>query len=190
MQPTILDNPLFQSVLSRLGSLGLFIFGWKTQGRIPALKKYVLICAPHSSNWDFVFFLLMIFKLRLAPRWMGKTSMFTPPFGTLLKGLGGIPIDRSKSLNTVSQMAQAFGKNERLIIALAPSGTRSHGATWKTGFYHMAREAGVPIVCGYVDYKTRTGGLGPVFIPQQDIKQDMKFIQSFYRNKSGRKPRH
>jgi len=185
MQPTILDSPFFRSVLCRVGSLGLFLLRWKTRGRVPALKKFVLICAPHTSNWDFVFFLLMIFKLRLAAHWMGKSSMFTPPFGTLLKRLGGIPVDRSKSFNTVSQMADAFRQNDRLIIALAPSGTRSREASWKTGFYHIAREAGVPIVCGYVDYKNRTGGLGPVIIPQGEIEPDMKLIQSFYQDKSG-----
>jgi len=188
MQPTIFSNPFFQSVLCRLGSMGLFIFRWKTRGKVPALKKFVLICAPHTSNWDFVFFLLIIFKLKLTPRWMGKASMFTPLFGPLLRQLGGIPIDRSRSFNTVSQMAEAFAQNDRLIIALAPSGTRSHGALWKTGFYHIARAANVPIVCGYVDYKTRTGGLGPVFVPQNNLQEDMKLIQFFYRDKIGRPP--
>jgi len=186
MQPTLLSSPVFQSVLSRIGRLGLFIFGWRTKGRVPDLKKFILVCAPHTSNWDFVFFLLMVFKFRMAACWMGKDTLFIPPFRSLLKRLGGIPIDRSKSLNTVSQMAKEFDRNDRLVIAIAPSGTRRCGASWKTGFYHIAKQANVPIVCGYVDYKTRTGGLGPVFIPQGDIAQDMKQIQSFYRDKSGR----
>ena len=186
MQPTILTHPLFQSFFYSIGRLGLSILGWKTKGQVPDLKKFVLICAPHTSNWDFVFFLLMVFKFRMRVYWMGKEAMFRPPFRTLLLWLGGIPIDRSRSANTVSQMANAFDRADQLIIALAPSGTRSRDVGWKTGFYHIAREAGVPIVCGFVDYKRRTGGIGPAFFPKGDTRRELKQIQSFYRDKSGR----
>lgn len=186
VQPSIIAHPVLRPVFEMIGRLGLFVLGWKTRGQVPDLKKFVLVCAPHTSNWDFVFFLLMIFKFRIPVHWMGKNTMFTPPFRSLLHRLGGISIDRSRSANTVSQIARAFHQSDRLIIALAPSGTRSRDARWKTGFYHIAREACVPIVCGYVDYKRKTGGIGPALLPDTDIQKDMEQLLTFYRDKSGR----
>jgi 1-acyl-sn-glycerol-3-phosphate acyltransferase len=184
VRPNIITHPLFKPFFPLIGRLGLFVLGWKTQGKVPNIKKFVLICAPHSSNWDFVLFLLMIFKFKIPVHWMGKKSMFAPPFRSLLHCLGGIPIDRSQSGNTVSQMVSAFQRSERLIIALAPSGTRKNGVQWKTGFYHLARQANVPIVCGFVDYEKKTGGIGPVFIPHKGVGQGMEDIQAFYIDKS------
>ncbi|MFA5906263.1 MAG: lysophospholipid acyltransferase family protein [Desulfobacula sp.] len=188
MTPILLNNIILKPLFYIFGAALLFIPGWRSEGRGPDIDKYVLIAAPHTSNWDFVFFLLIIFKLRLPVYWMGKRSMFSWPFRGLLKRLGGIPVDRSEKNNVVNTMAKAFDASEKLIITIAPSGTRTMGGSWKTGFYHIAREAKVPIVCGFLDYKKKTGGIGPVFQVTGDLEADMAAIRSFYSGISGRYP--
>ncbi|MDD9303931.1 MAG: 1-acyl-sn-glycerol-3-phosphate acyltransferase [Desulfobacter sp.] len=150
------------------------------------MKKFILIAAPHSSNWDFVFFLLIIFKFQIPVHWMGKDTMFPPLFSHLLKRLGGIPIDRSQKGNTVKRMAQEFNRADQLILTIAPSGTRQNVDQWKTGFYRIALEAEVPIVCGFVDYKRKTGGIGPIVHPSGDLETDLNQMRRFYKDKSGR----
>lgn len=162
--------------------------GWQIKGDPPDLKKFVLIAAPHSSNWDFVYFLFIIFKFRMPVRWMGKESMFILPFRGLLKRLGGIPVNRSVQGNLVASMAGEFTRANRMILTIAPSGTRQKVRRWKTGFYHIAMQADVPIVCGFLDYKKRQGGIGPVFFPTGDMDSDLKDIQDFYTDKPGKYP--
>ena len=186
LKPSLLSNPLLKPVFSLISRIGLFILGWKTRGEMPDLKKFVIVAAPHSSNWDFVIFLLIIFKFQIPVHWMGKNTMFIPPFRTLLQYMGGIPIDRSRKGNTVTIMARAFNDADRLIVTIAPSGTRSRTTTWKTGFYRIADQAKVPIVLGFVDYKRKIGGVGPVFYPTGDMDADLIRIQAFYRGKSGK----
>ena len=186
MKPSLLSNPLLKPVFSLISRIGLFLLGWKTQGEMPDLKKFVLVAAPHSSNWDFVIFLLIIFKFQIPVHWMGKHTMFIPPFKTLLQYLGGIPIDRSRKANTVTIMSDAFRASDQLIVTIAPSGTRSKTNTWKTGFYRIAHQAKIPIVLGFVDYKRKTGGIGPTFFPTGDLDADLTQIRSFYSDKSGK----
>jgi 1-acyl-sn-glycerol-3-phosphate acyltransferase len=186
VSPTLLNNIVLQPLFHWFASVCLFFLGWTTRGEMPNLKKAVLIAAPHSSNWDFVFFLLIIFKFRLSVHWMAKHTMFKWPFKPLLLRLGGIPIDRSGKGNIVKTMTRAFESSTDLIITIAPSGTRDSVTQWKTGFYHIAHQAKVPIVCGYIDYKTRTIGIGPLFHTSGEIDADMKSIKTFYIRFSGR----
>ncbi|MEH0019262.1 MAG: lysophospholipid acyltransferase family protein [Desulfobacter sp.] len=186
MTPSLLGNPILKPFFYVIARIGLFVLGWKPHGSIPDLKKFILIAAPHTSNWDFVIFLLIIFRYRIPIHWMGKNTMFAPPFRTLLKRLGGIPIDRSQKNSTVSTMAEAFTQSDRLIVTIAPSGTRSNVDAWKTGFYRIAHQAGVPIVCGFIDYPRKTCGIGPTVFPTGDLENDLAGIRSFYRDKSGR----
>lgn len=186
MTPILLNNIILQPFFYLGAVVLLFLFGWKTNGESPDIHRYVLIAAPHTSNWDFVFFLLIIFKMRLPVYWMGKDSMFRWPFKGILKRLGGIPVNRSEKNNVVSFMAKAFENTERLVITIAPSGTRRNTGLWKTGFYHIAREAKVPIVCGFIDYQHKTIGVGPIFHPTGDMRADMDTIHSFYAPFSGR----
>jgi 1-acyl-sn-glycerol-3-phosphate acyltransferase len=188
MTPILLNNIILKPLFYLIGVTLLFIFGWRSEGRGPDIDKYVLIAAPHTSNWDFVFFLLIIFKLRLPVYWMGKRSMFRWPFQELLKRLGGIPVDRLEKNNVVNTMTKAFEASEKLILTIAPSGTRTTGRSWKTGFYHIAREAKVPIVCGFLDYDKKIGGIGPVFTVTGDIDADIAAIKSSYSDISGRYP--
>lgn len=186
MNPTLLNNVILQPLFYWFATVSLFLLRWKIKGKIPDIKKFVIIAAPHSSNWDFVFFLLIIFKFKISAHWMGKHTMFKRPFKWLLKRLGGIPIDRSGKGHIVRSMADAFKQSTRLIITIAPSGTREKVTTWKTGFYHIAHQAKVPIVCGFIDYPEKTIGIGPTFNTTGDIDSDMTAIKSFYAPFSGK----
>lgn len=188
--PLLLNNRVFKPVLHWFARISLFLLGWKTEGRVPRLDKFILIAAPHSTNWDFVYFLLIIFKFRMPVHWMGKESMFIHPFKGLLKRLGGIPVDRSQKGALVTRMVAAFGRADRMIVTIAPSGTRQQVSRWKTGFYHIANQANIPIVCGFIDYRKKKGGIGPVFIPTGDADADIANIRKFYRNKSGKYPEY
>ena len=121
---------------------------------IPVEKKFVVIAAPHTSNWDFLYFLALGEKLAIPLSFMGKKALFRWPFAGLMKELGGIPVDRSKSVNMVDQMIAEFKKRDTFMLTIAPEGTRGKVREWKTGFYHIAVGAGVPLVCGLMDYKT------------------------------------
>ena len=186
MRPLLLNNPLLRPIFYLFANVALFVLGWKTKGKMPDIKRFILVAAPHSSNWDFVYFLLIIFKFQIPVHWMAKESMFVWPFKGFLKRLGGIPINRSKKGNVVADMVDTIGRADRLIITIAPSGTREEVTQWKTGFYQIASQANIPIVCGFVDYKLKTGGIGPVILPTGDMDADMEAIKAFYTDKFGR----
>lgn len=186
MKPSLLNNPVLKPVFYLIARVGLFIFGWNVRGKMPDIKKFILVAAPHSTNWDFVFFLFLIFYYQIPVHWMGKNTMFIPPFRRLLERLGGIPIDRSQNRNTVQIMADEFREADRLIVTIAPSGTRKSVGKWKTGFYRIALEADIPIVCGFVDYKRKMGGIGPVIHPCGDLEKDITAMRDFYKDKAGR----
>ena len=172
-----------------VGKFVLSVSGWKIAGTLPEREKYVLIAAPHTSNWDLVYMLAIAFVLDMRINWMGKDSLFKPPFGFLLKWLGGVAIDRSKTNNVVQAMADEFTTRDRLILAVPPSGTRGRRDFWKSGFYHIARTAQVPIVMGYLDYATKTGGFGPNhLVPGDDLVSDMNEIRAFYGTLQGKFP--
>jgi 1-acyl-sn-glycerol-3-phosphate acyltransferase len=171
------------------GKSVLALRGWKIAGALPEREKYVLIAAPHTSNWDLVYMLCIAFVLDMKINWMGKDSLFKPPLGFLLSWLGGVAIDRSKTNNVVQAMADEFTTRDRLILAVPPSGTRGRKDHWKSGFYHIAKVAQVPIVMGYLDYATKTGGFGPNhLIPGGDLSADMDAIREFYGTISGKFP--
>jgi len=166
----------------------LWLTGWRISGRLPQAPKMVLIAAPHTSNWDLPYMLFAAFALRAKVYWMGKDAIFGWPFGRLFKWLGGIPIDRSKANNVVAQSIDHFACNENLILAVPPVGTRKRVLNWKTGFYHIAYGAGVPIALGFLDYKNKIGGVGPILHPTGNIDADMVEIRAFYQDISGKYP--
>lgn len=172
-----------------LGLMFLKMLGWRVEGEIPSIKKFVIIAAPHTSNWDFPITLAVAFALKVKIYWMGKAAMFRWPFGALLRWLGGIPIDRSRTHNMVDQSVQAFQERDNLIMVVPPEGTRKKVSYWKTGFYHIARGAGVPIVLGFLDYRRKAGGIGPTFFPTGRIEEDLNQIRAFYAAIAGKRQR-
>jgi 1-acyl-sn-glycerol-3-phosphate acyltransferase len=161
---------------------------WQAVGTLPDIPKYVMIAAPHTSNWDFPIMMFIAFKVKAKLYWMGKDAIFKKPFGGLFKWLGGIPIDRGRSNNIVAQMVERFNAMERLVLTIPPSGTRKRVSEWKSGFYHIAMGANVPVVLGFLDYKKRTGGIGPVVALTGDMDSDMAGIRSFYADIKGKYP--
>lgn len=163
--------------------------GWRIDGKLPDIPKFVLIGAPHTSNWDFILFLGVIFSLRANVRFMGKAELFRFPVGWFFRYCGGVPVDRKKSTGLVEQMVQACQAAERFILVIAPEGTRHSVAEWKRGFYHIAKKAGIPIVIAVVDGKHKTVRLGQVFHPTDDMEADMKTIKGFFAGARGIKAR-
>jgi 1-acyl-sn-glycerol-3-phosphate acyltransferase len=171
-----------------VGRLWLRLFGWEVRGEAPTHSKFVLIAAPHTSNWDFPFMLATAYVMRVRISWLGKHTLFTPPWGWLIRKLGGIPVDRRASHSLVMQMAKRFHSTNDLVLAIPPEGTRSKVSVWKSGFYHIAAESGVPIGLGYLDYSRKLSGLGMFVMPSGNVREDMNKIRGFYRDVRGRYP--
>ncbi len=171
-----------------VGALYLRLAGWRVEGCLPDFAKGVLIAAPHTSNWDLPFMLAIAYVLGLRPSWLGKRELFRWPFGWLMRWLGGVPVDRRASQNLVQQAIDRFASAQRLFLVVPPSGTRRRATHWKSGFYHIARGAGVPIICTFLDYRRKVGGIGPVLRPSGDVRADMRTIRGFYADIVGRYP--
>ena len=163
--------------------------GWRVEGKLPDIPKFVLVGAPHTSNWDFVLFLGVIFTLRANVRFMGKAEIFRSPIGAFFRYCGGVPVERKKSTGLVDQMVQVCNESERFILTIAPEGTRHHVTEWKRGFYHIAKGARIPIVIAVVDGRHKTVRIGQVFHPTEDMEADMKTIQGFFAGIVGINPR-
>ncbi len=188
----IYDNRFFSGLLNVLGRVILRAGRWKIVGEIPPIPKFVAVAAPHTSNWDFPVFMAVVGVLRIRVRFLGKHSLFRGPFGWLFYWLGGIPVEREAggAADVVSKACEAFQKHDELILGLAPEGTRSKVDKWKSGFYRIAVEAGVPIVLVFLNAKTRELGIGPTFLPTGDRDADMAVIRAFYADKVGINPRN
>ena len=182
MHRTIFTTPVVNALLRGFSLAFLKMTGWTVEGSLPPqATRSVFIAAPHTSNWDLPYTLMVAFALRLNPYWMGKQSIFKAPFGGLMRWLGGIPVNRAQSSNLVAASADAIrAADGPLQLIVPPEGTRSKTRYWKTGFYYIARTAQVPIVMAYMDYATKRSGLGPLFQPTGDIEADMAAIKAFY----------
>ena len=182
MHRTIFTTPGVNTVLRGLSLAILKLPGWRVEGHFPAdCPKCVVIAAPHTSNWDLPNTLMAGFALRANLYWMGKRSIFRPPFGAFMRWLGGIAVNREKSNNLVAASVEAIrAARGSLQLVVPPEGTRSKVRYWKTGFYYIAHGAGVPIVLSYMDYARKVSGIGPVFHPTGDIERDMAEIKAFY----------
>ena len=168
--------------------LVLWLGGWRPDGAAPREPRYVLIAAPHTSNWDFIWVLAFAWALEVDIRWVGKEEMFRWPFGGLMRWLGGIPVRRKARANQVEQLAERLRAAEALVLVVPVEGTRAWVPRWKSGFYHVARAAGVPIVLGFLDYGRKLGGFGPAIRPSGDVRRDMERIRTFYRDVQGKYP--
>ena len=180
MRTTIFSTPILTPILRAISIVILKILRWQTRGGELPHQKFVLIGAPHTSNWDFPLMLMVVLKLRLRVFWMGKHTLFPFPFSGLMKWLGGIPINRSASHNVVRETVRQFKENKDLVVLVPPEGTRSKVARWKTGFYHIANMAEVPILMGYVNAEKKEAGFADFFYPTGDVEGDLEKIREFY----------
>jgi 1-acyl-sn-glycerol-3-phosphate acyltransferase len=182
-------QPSLLSRLFRAALVGIYRYnGWKAEGEVPDARKYVLIAAPHTSNWDFVNFLGLTEDLGIKPHFMAKSSLFRWPFTNFMLDMGGVPVDRSSNRNYVQQMIEEFGRRDSFILTVAPEGTRGSVGTWKSGFYHIAMGAGVPMVVGMCDYAKKTGGLGQLIWPSGDYAADIKRLAAIYASVTPKHP--
>lgn len=166
----------------------LKVLGWKTLVIVEEPKKSIICVAPHTSNWDFLIGQLYYSALGRKSSFLMKKSWFFFPIGNLLRGLGGIPIDRSKSTSVTDQLAEEFKKRDTLHLAITPEGTRSLVQKWKMGFYHIAVKANVPIQLAYFDYGKKEMGITEIIYPSGDEKADLKKIFDYYKNVEARFP--
>lgn len=176
-------NPLAQL----LGQLVLSVFGWRKAGQVPSARNIVIIAAPHTTNWDFIFLLAAAYSFGISVNWLGKDSLFRSPLGPILRFLGGVPVDRSKRNNLVQSLSAQIEHGSGIALVIPPSGTRRKTEHWKSGFYRIAEAAQIPLVCGYLDYQKKEAGLGLAFLPS-DLSQDMNRIREFYEPIVGKYP--
>ena len=188
MQYTIFRTPVFRHIFLFLSWSWLTLANWEIVGEVPKEKKFVLIAAPHTSNWDFPLLMAMACLFRLEIYWMGKDALFWGPFGPLMRWLGGIPIDRQNSHNVVDATVKAFNRSESLVVVIPPEGTRAKVRHWKSGFYHIAIGANVPIGLSFLDFNEKKGGFLPTFYPTGNVEDDIDAIKLFYRDVKGKYP--
>ena len=162
--------------------------GWEVAGELPDLPRFVIIAAPHTSNWDFVIGVLAKYAIGLRVSFLGKDTLFRPPLGWLMRWLGGQPVDRSSPHGVVEQTVDAMLAAPGFVLALAPEATRKRVTRWRTGFYQIAMGAGVPIVLAYFDFGRKRVGLGPMLWPSGDLGADLKRIGEFYAGVQGKRP--
>jgi 1-acyl-sn-glycerol-3-phosphate acyltransferase len=161
---------------------------WGFDGEVPNISKGVIIVAPHTSNWDFVIGAAAMLALDLKLRFLGKHTLFDGPLAPMMRGLGGIPVDRTQpGSGVVEGMAERFKNEKELLLALAPEGTRSSVDRWKTGFHRIARAAGVPIMAVALDYGPRRIRFGPLVTPSDDLDHDMTIFFEFFATARGRR---
>ncbi len=169
---------------SRLASLALKTFGWKFEGDVPSETKCVCLAVPHTSNWDGVLLVALTRSIGLEMEWMVKDSWVKGPLRPLMRGLGAVGINRSRATNVVDQMVAEFGRRDRFVLGIPPEGTRARAEHWKSGFYHIALGAKVPVIPGYLDYARKRGGLGPAIHLTGEVGADMNQIRAFYAAKN------
>lgn len=182
-------KPNWLSEIVRRFSVFAYKFnGWTAVRENPPPRKAVIIAAPHTSNWDFIYYFGLCNSLNIKSYWIGKSTLFKWPWGDMMRRLGGIPVDRSRSQNMVDAMVSEFGKRDDFLLTIPPEGTRGNVRQWRTGFYYIALKAKVPLIIGMMDYSTKSGGLGASFMPTGDYEADMVKIGKFYHSVIPRYP--
>jgi 1-acyl-sn-glycerol-3-phosphate acyltransferase len=171
-----------------VGVAGLALLRWRIAGNFPDLGKFVIIVAPHTSNWDFVVGFAAYLALGLDATWFGKHTIFRWPIGVVFRYFGGIPIVRSRSTNVVEAYIAEFARRDAMVLAIAPEGTRSRVAEWKRGFYHIATGAKVPVVPVAFDFASRIIRIFPPFLPTGDVNGDLTLLRGLYDRSMARRP--
>ena len=191
MRYTLFSTPLFTPLLRVLSKIILKIIRWQVIGSLPEdQKKYVLIVAPHTSNWDFILFVLAVSVLRLKPSVLIKSTLFVGPLGWFLRYCGAIPVNRAQASSLVTYIASIYEERDEFVLIITPEGTRSPNPNWKRGFHHVAATAEVPILVVYVDSAIRTIGIEGLMEPTDDADADLRELKTFFDAKRGLKPQN
>ncbi len=189
MQHTLFSTPILSSVLRVISRVMLKIIRWRVIGALPeGQRKYVLIVAPHTSNWDFILFIFAVSVLRLQPSVLIKSTLFVGPLGWFLRYCGAIPVNRTQANSLVDYIAGIYAERDEFVLIITPEGTRSANPNWKRGFHHVARKAEVPVLIVYVDSAIRTIGIEGLMDPSDDVDADIRQLKQFYDSKGGLKP--
>ncbi len=184
----VLAAALGRGVVARISFAVLRAFGWRIVLARPVPMKCVVVFYPHTSNWEFAIGILTKWAVGLNIRYVGKDGLFRWPFGALFRRWGGIPVNRRLSTGFIGQMREEFERHDDFRLAIAPEGTRSRTEHWKSGFYHLARAAGVPVALAFIDYPTQRIGVGAYVDLSGDPAADMRRIAAFYSDKHGHRP--
>lgn len=191
MRYTLFSTPVLTPLLRVLSKISLKIIRWRVEGSLPTdHKKYVLIVAPHTSNWDFILFIFAVSVLRLQPSVLIKHTLFIGPLGWFLRYCGAIPVNRKQAGSLVTYISDIYAAKEEFVLIITPEGTRSPNAKWKRGFHHVATTAGVPILVVYVDSARRKIGVKGLMQPSEDIDADIQTLKTFFDTKKGLKPQN
>ena len=191
MRYTLFSTPLLTPLLRIFSKIILKVIRWRVDGTLPKdHKKYVLIVAPHTSNWDFILFVLAVSVLRLQPSVLIKDSLFVGPLGWFLRYCGAIPVNRKQAGSLVTYISSIYAAQDEFVLIITPEGTRSPNTNWKRGFQHVATTAGVPILVVYVDSTRRVIGVKGLMEPSDDIDSDMQTLKTFFDTKKGLKPQN
>lgn len=182
-----LGDPRSNGILRAICQIYIRLMGWRIQGELPTLHKYMLIFWPHTSNWDGLLIIPAAYSLGLRPNIMAKQELFWGPLGPPMRWLGGISVDRNSNHNMVDQMVAAIKKMDRVVLGIAPEGTRSYTPYWKSGFYHIALKTHLPLICIYLDYSHKIAGFSEIIHLSGDQKVDLDAIRQQYK---GIKPKH
>ncbi len=162
--------------------------GWKIIGNTPNITKYIVISAPHTSNWDFLIGRCFAYIRGIKPKYLIKSELYIWPLSILIRWNGGVPVYRKTAKDMVNQVVDRLNKTDEMILGIAPEGTREKVEKWKTGFYYIAQEAKIPIVLLYMDYTKKEIGYFDVFWPSGNLQNDLNIIQNFYQEVQGKYP--
>jgi 1-acyl-sn-glycerol-3-phosphate acyltransferase len=171
--------------------IGVFVArmtGWRLVGDLPETPKFLVICTPHTSNWDLPALLMLSWVMRIKGWWFAKHTVFWPPLGWMLRAWGGVPVDRSRHHSLVAQATHLFETNDAFVLGIAPEGTRSRIDCWRSGFYHIALSAKVPVVAAFLDFPSKSGGVAGTVHLTGDANADMDAIRALYAPFTGRNP--
>lgn len=183
------DYPPCPTPLRWIGRLGLWLLGWSLSGPPPADgRKAVVLGYPHTSNWDYVLAVCAAWTYGLRLWWLGKKALFEGPLGGFLRWTGGIAVDRTAPHGLVGDLVARIEASEGIMLLVPPEGTRGPREYWKSGFYHIARQAGIPVICGKLDYERKAVGFGYHFHPSGDMRRDMDGVRAFYADAHGKYP--
>jgi len=176
-------------MIQSISKLILECLGWSIVGKLPEDKKYIVIIGPHTSNWDFVLGMIVRNVLGVKIRFLAKHQLFYPPYGWLFRWLGGSPVYRNKNNNLVDQVVAMYQESDEFVLGIAPEGTRSEIKRWKSGFYHIATKANIPIEMIGFDFKNREIKIRAPLMPTGDVDIDFPIILDYFRNIEGRHPK-